>query len=95
MEEYDILFLVFGCDTIEKYRNEILKIEETYGQIIYNNPRMKLLFFLGEEVVLEGPQYIHLPGVKNDYLSASYKQWYGLQYAMSNYKFKYEDGEAK
>ena len=31
---YDIIICVFACDTKEKYRNEILKINETWGSII-------------------------------------------------------------
>ena len=44
---YDIIFCIFGCDTIPKYKNEILKINETWGKIAlqYN---IKLLYFLGE-----------------------------------------------
>ena len=29
---YNIIFCIFGCDTIEKYRREILKIKETWGK---------------------------------------------------------------
>lgn len=29
---YNIIFCVFGCDTIDKYRKEILKIKETWGK---------------------------------------------------------------
>ena len=40
---YDIIFCIFGCDTIPKYKNEILKINETWGKIAlqYN---IKLLY---------------------------------------------------
>ena len=30
--EFDLIFCIFGCDTIPKYRDEILKIEETWGK---------------------------------------------------------------
>jgi hypothetical protein len=47
------------------------------------------LYFLGEEEVLTGNQYIHLKGVNNDYLSASYKQYLGLKYIYENYKTRF------
>lgn len=34
-------------------------------------------------------RHIHLPGVKNDYLSASYKQWNGMKYAYENIRAKF------
>lgn len=87
--EFDLIFCIFGCDTIPKYRDEILKIEETWGKDANTYPNVKLLFFLGEMAVLHGPQYIHLPGVQNDYLSASYKQFGGLKYIHEHYKAKF------
>ena len=33
--------------------------------------------------------YINLPGVKDDYLSASYKQFLGMKYIYENYKTKF------
>jgi hypothetical protein len=77
---YDVIFCVFGCATIEKYKNQILKINETWGSTIksYN---FKILFFLGEEKTnLIGPEYIYLEGIQNDMLSASQKQNLGLKY---------------
>ena len=86
---YDLIIVIFACDTIEKYRLQILKIEDTWAKDVYSRPNIKLLFFLGEEVVLIKDNYIHLKGVRNDYLSASYKQWYGLKYAYENYDAKF------
>jgi len=85
----DLVICVFGCDTIDKYRNQILKINETWGKQAGVHTNVQLLFFLGEEVVLEGPQYIHLKGVTNDYQSASYKQFIGLKYIYENCKSKF------
>ena len=34
-------------------------------------------------------KYINLQGVKNDYLSASYKQFLGMKYIYENYKTKF------
>lgn len=33
---YNIIFCVFACDTIENYRNEILKVKETWGKDLLN-----------------------------------------------------------
>lgn len=94
MYDYDIIILVFGCDTIARYRKQILKIQDTWGKKAAEYPNIKILFFLGEKEVLKGPNYIHLPGVKDDYHSASYKQWYGLKHIYDNYspKFVYISG---
>lgn len=85
--EYDLICCVMSCDTIPKYNEQIKKINETW----YNNntDKVKTLFFLGEEVVLSGSQYIHLKGVKNDYESCCYKQNLGLKYIHENYKYKF------
>jgi hypothetical protein len=88
---FEVVFCVFACDTIPKYREEIIKIQETWGKLALEYPdRVKLLFFLGEqEGSLRGEQYIRLAGVGNDYLSASYKQFLGLKYIHDNYKAKF------
>jgi hypothetical protein len=90
MIEYDLIICVFACDTIEKYKNQILKINETWGKLANSLNNVKLLYFLGEERTdLEGSQYINLPDVKNDIQSAIYKQFQGLKYIYENYKFKF------
>ena len=86
---YDLVIVIFACDTIEKYLHQVLKIEDTWAKDVYSRPNIKLLFFFGEDEVLIKDNYIHLKGVKNDYLSASYKQWYGLKYAYENYDAKF------
>ena len=100
---YNIIFCIFGCDTIERYRKEILKIKETWGKApsaptdkapsaptdkAPSAPN-KILFFLGEEGPLQDPDCVHLENVENDYLSASYKQYGGLKYIYENYNFNY------
>ena len=86
---YDLVIVIFACDTIEKYLHQVLKIEDTWAKDVYSRPNIKLLFFFGEDEVLIKDNYIHLKGVRNDYLSASYKQWYGLKYAYENYDAKF------
>lgn len=87
---YKIIICIFGCATIPRYKEEIMKINNTWGNLS-NVSSVKILFFLGEEKVvdLEGENYIYLPNIKNDYLSASYKQHKGLKYIYDNYTCDY------
>lgn len=75
---------IFGCVTKEKYRNEIVKIQETWGKHTSASPQITLTFFLGEERApgagFDGPEFVYLPGVGDDYQSASEKQNQGLHY---------------
>ena len=87
MVQYDLIICIYACDTIPKYREQILKINETYGKMLTDN--IKLVYFLGEEIELIGDNYIHLPGVKNDYRSSFYKQNLGLKYIHDNFDFKF------
>uniref|UniRef100_A0A6C0AQ81 Fringe-like glycosyltransferase domain-containing protein n=1 Tax=viral metagenome TaxID=1070528 RepID=A0A6C0AQ81_9ZZZZ len=75
---------VYGCVTIDKYRDQIKKINETWANY---DSSIKILFFLGEELHndFSGTNYIYLPTVQNDYLSASYKQNLGLKYIYDHY----------
>jgi len=88
---YDLIFCVFGCPTVEAYKKQILKINETWGRDVPNFSNVKLLFFFGEEKtdLLDENKYIYLNGVKNDYMSASYKQNLGLKYINDNFNYKY------
>uniref|UniRef100_A0A6C0ESL2 Uncharacterized protein n=1 Tax=viral metagenome TaxID=1070528 RepID=A0A6C0ESL2_9ZZZZ len=90
-EKYDIILCVFGCPTIEKYKNQILKINETWGKIADSLPNIKLLYFFGEEKteLIDDNKYIYLDGVGNDYLSSSYKHNLGLKYIFENYNSKF------
>ena len=76
-----LVICVFACATVEKYKMEILKIEETWGNCASQNG-VKVLYFLGEDPtdLQDDDKYIYLKGVKNDYLSASDKQNLGLKY---------------
>ena len=100
---YNIIFCIFGCDTIEQYKKEILKVKETWGKVPTNKPpkgatdnkatqsptNNLLLFFLGEEGSLQDEDCIHLENIGNDYLSAGFKQYAGLKYIYENYNFNY------
>lgn len=86
----DLVFCIFGCDTIPKYKEQILKVQETWGGKAMEYSSVKVLFFLGEETTeLVGDCFIHLPGVQNDYLSASYKQFLGLQYVQHHFPCRF------
>jgi hypothetical protein len=82
---YSLVINVFACATIKKYKDEILKINETWGKRA-KEKGIKVLFFLGEEKTeLEGENYVYLKGVNNDYISASHKQNLGLKYTHDNF----------
>lgn len=85
----DLVICVYACDTIPKYENQLRKIEETWGAVAHKMENVKLLYFLGEEPGVHGAQFIHLHGVSNDYMSATYKQWHGLKYIYENYDAKF------
>jgi hypothetical protein len=96
MEECDLAIVVFACYTVDKYKEQMIAINNTWGKKCQEYPNVRLLYFLGEEK-RDYPEfhdtpvtkYINLPGVKNDYLSASYKQWFGMKYVYENYKPKF------
>ena len=88
--EYDLIICLYGCDTIQKYKHQIYKLNEVYNDVLREYPNIKIIFFLGEEKTdVHGDNYINLHGVKNDYLSASYKQFLGLKYIYENFKTKF------
>ena len=84
--KYKMIINIFACATVEKYKQEIIKINETWGKKAEENG-IKILFFLGEEKtdLIDENKYVYLNGVKNDYNSASYKQNFGLKYIHENY----------
>lgn len=83
---YRLVIHVFACATIEKYKHEILKINETWGKLA-EQQGVKVLFFLGEEQtdLVDPEKYVYLKGIRNDYESASYKQNLGLKYVYDHY----------
>lgn len=85
-----LIICVFACATVPKYKNQILKIEETWGKCAADNG-VKVLYFLGEEEtdLQDKSKYIYLPGVNNDYESASLKQSLGLKYIYDNFNSDY------
>jgi hypothetical protein len=54
--------------------------------------KVKLLFFIGEHysgTEFVGDEFIRLPNVNDDYLSASYKQYMGLKHIYENFTFDF------
>lgn len=94
---HEFIFCIFACDTIKRYKDEIHKIEETWGKEAEGfgsgfgsgSGSGKLLFFLGEHGPLVGDNYIHLENVGDDYLSAADKQYLGIKYVYEHYDFRY------
>ena len=90
MEHCDLVIVVFACDTVEKYKRQIETINSTWGKKCETYQNVKILFFLGEEKTqnftdTDNCKYINLEGVKNDYMSASYKQFLGMKHVYENY----------
>ena len=83
---YKLVINIFGCPTIEKYKQEILNINETWGKKA-EEMGIKILFFFGEERtdLVDDNKYIYLQGISNNYESAAYKQNLGLKYIYENY----------
>ena len=89
-ESHKLIICVFGCTTIPEYKNEILKIEDTWGKRAVKKG-VKILYFLGEEKsdLLDDTKYIYLKNVGNDYQSAIDKQNLGLKYIHENYESEF------
>jgi hypothetical protein len=92
MEE--LIILVYACYTKEPYKSQINCVNNTWGKKCEEYKNVKLLYFLGEQKIHEFKdtdciKYINLPGVKDDYLSASHKQFLGLKYIYDNYNPKF------
>jgi hypothetical protein len=89
-QKYKVIISIFGCVTKPKFKNEILKINETWGKRC-EELGLKVLFFLGEEKtdLIDDKKYIYLKNVGNDYESASYKQNLGFKFIYENFEFDY------
>ena len=90
MLDLKLVICVFACATVQKYNDEILKIEKTWGKRAYEKS-VKVLYFLGQEPtnLIDDEKYIYLKNVGNDYESASYKQNIGLKYIYENYNAEF------
>jgi len=86
MNKFKLIICVFGCATISEYKNEVLKIEKTWGKCACENG-VKVLYFFGEELtdLQDESKFIYLKNIGNDYESASHKQNLGLKHIYDNY----------
>ena len=94
MEDYDLIILIFACYTIPKYKEQINILNETWVKKCSEYKNIKVLYFLGEQKIdgfvdTQTIKYINLIGIKDDYFSASYKQFLGLKYVKENYNTKF------
>jgi len=94
MEEYDLIIVIYACYTITKYKEQINILNNTWVKKCTEYKNIKVLYFLGEQKIdefvdTENIKYINLPGVSDDYLSATYKQFLGLKYVKENYNAKF------
>jgi hypothetical protein len=87
---------VFGCITVPKYAMQIMKIQESWGKRAVEKWDVPVYYFLGEEqvpgisdnpdgIILPNTKFVYLPGISNDYQSASYKQNLGIKYIMDHH----------
>lgn len=86
---YDLVIGILACDTDQVYCDRIQNIKNTWYSTAKHFSNVKVLFFLGEEIGMEGDDLIHLPGVKNGHSCLSYKFWNGFNYMYNNFKAKY------
>lgn len=94
MEEYDLVIVIMACYTKSKYKDQIIMLNNTWVKKCEDYKNIKVLYFLGEQKVdnfidTQTTKYINLPGVSDDYLSATYKQFLGLKYVKENYNAKF------
>ena len=43
--EYDLIICLYACDTIQKYKQEIYKLNEVYNDVLREYPNIKIIFF--------------------------------------------------
>jgi len=87
---YDLIIGVFACDKVLSYLMQLQAVQETWGKEVPLN--VKILYFLGEirtGLWNDEESFIHLPGIQDDYLSASYKQFMGMRYIHQHYQDQY------
>lgn len=85
MTKYELLICVFGCASIPKYRQQIEKIKTTWYR---DDSKVKTLFFLSDQCVLDGDCFIGLD-VMDDYNSVNQKQYGGIHYMHKHYDYKF------
>jgi len=74
---------ILSCSTIHKYAEQMRTVEATWAQDCKRRG-VRYYYFCGEDRsdIISLPEMVLLDGVHNDYLSASFKQWHGLEYVI-------------
>ena len=90
-QKFRLVIPIIACDKIEKYAYEIRRLNQTWGAKALEYPEIKIIFFLGQEKTTEftGDLYVNLPGVNDDYTSATDKQYLGIKYMYDNFDFDF------
>jgi hypothetical protein len=86
-EKFKLGIVIFACDKIDKYREQIRVLNQTWVKKANEYSDIKTLFFIGEQPTKEfkGDSYINLKGVNDDYFSVTHKQYEGIKYFYDNY----------
>jgi len=83
-----LCILVFACAIVEKYKTQIDGILQTWG-LLCDKENIPFFIFVGKNIdeYKDNTHIVSLEdkGVKDDYLSASYKQYIGMQWILSRY----------
>jgi hypothetical protein len=85
-----LVILIFGCVTKQKYADQIRSIENTWGKTA-QDLKVPYFYFLGQRSseFSDSSKFIYLPNIKDDYSSASYKQYLGLKWVCEHYNPNY------
>jgi hypothetical protein len=86
-EKFKLGIVIFACDKIDKYREQIRTLNQTWVKKANEYSDIKTLFFIGEQPTDEfkGDSYINLKGVNDDGCSVNNKQYEGIKYFYDNY----------
>lgn len=84
-QHYRLTICVYASMIQSKYRDQVIASLATWVPEADKND-VKCIFFLGEEKIdYDDSHFVYLPGVLNDYMSASYKQYFGMKYIYENF----------
>jgi hypothetical protein len=77
----ELIVGVMSCCSKPKYQDQIDGCKKTWVKECEKN-NIPVYFFSGEEECkcVDKSMIVHLKGVKNDFKSSTYKQWYGLKH---------------
>lgn len=88
-QHYKMIILIYASIIQPKYKEQVEICLSTWVPVA-DKHGIKCIFVLGEEKTdYNDPHFLYLPGVANDYMSASFKQYLGLKYISENYNFDF------